>query len=140
MALRTGDRVGPYEVLAAIGAGGMGEVYRGRDTRLDRTVAIKVLPDGVANDDARLARSQREAQPLAALNHPNVAQIYGLEGRALVMEFVDGEDLSARIANGAMAVHEILPIAAQIADALEAAHEFGIVHRDLKPSNVRLRE
>jgi Tol biopolymer transport system component/predicted Ser/Thr protein kinase len=140
MSLRPGDRLGPYEVLAAIGAGGMGEVFRGRDTRLDRDVAIKVLPDAVARDPERLARFEREAKTLAALNHPNVAQIYGLEGGALAMEFVEGEDLSARISRGPVPVDEAVAIAAQIADALEAAHELGIIHRDLKPSNIRVRE
>jgi serine/threonine-protein kinase len=139
MSLHPGDRVGPYEILAAIGAGGMGEVYRGRDTRLDRTVAVKVLPDAVAQDPERLARFEREAKTLAALNHPHIAQIYGVEGAALAMEFVDGEDLSARIARGPIAVDEALDIAQEIALALEAAHELGIVHRDLKPSNIRLR-
>ena len=140
MSLRPGDRLGPYEVLAAIGAGGMGEVFRGRDTRLDRDVAIKVLPDAVARDPERLARFEREAKTLAALNHPNVAQIYGLEGGALAMEFVEGEDLSVRISRGPVPVDEAVAIAAQIADALEAAHELGIIHRDLKPSNIRVRE
>jgi serine/threonine protein kinase/Tol biopolymer transport system component len=140
MSLRTGDRLGPYEILGAIGAGGMGEVYRGRDTRLDRTVAIKVLPDAVAQDPERLARFEREAKTLAALNHPQIAQIYGLEGTALAMEFVDGEDLSSRIGRGPMPLDDALEIAGDIALALEAAHEIGIVHRDLKASNIRLRQ
>ena len=139
MSLRPGDRLGPYEVVGAIGAGGMGEVYRGRDTRLDRSVAIKILPDALARDPERLARFDREAKTLAALNHPNVAQIFGLEGTALVMEFVDGEDLSTRIARGPLPVDDALDIASQVADALEAAHELGIVHRDLKASNIRVR-
>jgi serine/threonine protein kinase/Tol biopolymer transport system component len=132
--------MGPYEILGAVGAGGMGEVYRGRDTRLGRLAAIKVLPEAVAHDAERLARFEREAQTLAALNHPNIAQIYGLEGGALAMEFVEGEDLSARIARGVIPVDDALVIAAQIAGALESAHEFGIIHRDLKPSNIRIRE
>ncbi len=140
MALAPGTRLGPYEIVAAVGAGGMGEVYRGRDTRLDRTVAIKVLPDSVAGSPDRLARFEREAKTLAAFNHTNIAQIYGLEQGALAMEFVEGEDLSQLISRGPVPVDEALAIAAQIADALEAAHEAGIIHRDLKPSNVRVRE
>ena len=120
----------------------MGEVYRARDTRLNRDVAIKILPELFASDPERLARFTREAQTLAALNHPNIAQIYGVEEsssvRAIVMELADGEDLSARIARGPIPVAEALPLARQIVDALEAAHEFGIVHRDLKPGNVKL--
>ena len=139
MALAPGTRVGPYEIVAAVGAGGMGEVYRGRDTRLDRTVAIKVLPDSVAGDPDRLARFEREAKTLAALNHTNIAQIYGLEQRALAMEFVEGEDLSQLVSRGPLPVDEALGLAGQIADALEAAHEHGIIHRDLKPSNIRVR-
>ena len=117
----------------------MGEVYRARDTKLNRNVAIKVLPESFAQDAERLARFTREAQTLAALNHPNIAQIYGLEGAALVMELVEGEDLSQHIARGAMPLPEALATARQIADALEAAHELGIVHRDLKPANVKVR-
>jgi Tol biopolymer transport system component len=139
MALQVGSRLGPYEVTGSLGAGGMGEVYRARDTKLNRDVAIKVLPDLFALDRDRLARFEREAQTLAALNHPNIAHIHGIEGTALVMEFVDGEDLSQRIARGAIPLDEALPIARQIADALEAAHEQGIVHRDLKPANVKVR-
>src|SRR5262245_29561325 len=118
----------------------MGEVYRARDTQLNRDVAIKVLPEAFALDAARLARFTREAQTLAALNHPNIAQIYGLErvgtdgARALVMELVEGRDLSALIAAGPVPLDDALAIARQIADALEAAHELGIVHRDLKPA------
>ena len=138
MALNTGTRLGPYEILAPLGAGGMGEVYRARDTRLDRDVAIKMLPDVFASDPERRARFEREAKTLASLNHPHIAQIYGLEANALVMELVDGEDLSLRITRGAIPIDEALPIARQIADALEAAHERGIVHRDLKPANVML--
>ena len=121
----------------------MGEVYRARDTKLNRDVAIKVLPDSFANDAERLARFTREAQTLASLNHPNIAQIHGLEEsngvRALVMELVEGEDLSQRIARGPISIDEALPIAKQIAEALEAAHEQGIIHRDLKPANIKVR-
>ncbi len=142
--LTPGIRLGPYEIKALIGQGGMGEVYRARDTKLDRDVAIKILPAGFATDPERLARFEREAKTLAALNHPNIAQIHGAEDagttRAIVMELVEGEDLSQRIARGAIALDEALPIAKQIAEALEAAHEQGIVHRDLKPANVKVRD
>jgi Tol biopolymer transport system component len=143
--IATGTRLGPYELLAPLGAGGMGEVYRARDTKLNRDVAIKVLPDLFAADPDRLARFQREAQVLAALNHPNIAQIYGLEETssagvaALVMELVDGEDLAQRLARGPLPLEEAVSIGAQVADALEAAHEQGIIHRDLKPANVKVR-
>src|SRR6478736_6625254 len=139
MPLAAGGRLGPYEIVAAIGAGGMGEVYRARDTTLHREVAIKVLPDLFARDPERLARFAREAQVLASLNHPNIAHVYGIESGALVMELVDGEDLSVAIARGPMPIRDALSIAKQIADALEAAHEQGIVHRDLKPANVKVR-
>ena len=143
MALLPGTRLGVYEVTAKIGEGGMGQVYRARDTKLSRNVALKVLPDSVANDADRLARFTREAQILASLNHPRIAAIYGLEEsgglRALVMELVEGDDLSQRIARGAMPLDEALPIAKQIAEALEAAHEQGIIHRDLKPANIKVR-
>ena len=143
MSLAAGTPLGPYEIVAPIGAGGMGEVYRARDTKLHRDVAIKVLPEAFALDAERLARFTREAQVLASLNHPNIAAVYGLEEqgttRALVMELVDGEDLSQRIARGAIPLDEALPIARQIAEALEAAHEQGIVHRDLKPANIKVR-
>ena len=143
MALTPGTRLGVYEITAAIGAGGMGEVYRATDSNLKRSVAIKVLPASVAGDADRLARFQREAEALAALNHPNIGAIYGLEKTpdftALVMELVEGEDLSQRIARGAIPLDEALPIAKQIADALEAAHERGIIHRDLKPANIKVR-
>src|SRR6266516_4120855 len=143
MPLAIGTRLGPYEILSALGAGGMGEVYRARDMRLNRDVAIKVLPDLFASDAERLARFTREAQALASLNHPNIAHIHGLEEsggvRALVMELVEGQDLSQRIARGAIPIDEALPIAKQIADALEAAHEQGIIHCDLKPANIKIR-
>src|SRR5271165_3370816 len=131
MPLSSGSRLGPYEIVAPLGAGGMGEVYRARDTKLDRDVAIKVLPDALAQDPERLARFEREAKVLASLNHPNIAQIYGIEDRALVMELVDGEPLQ-----GPLPVETALNYARQIAEALEAAHEKGIVHRDLKPANI----
>jgi serine/threonine protein kinase/Tol biopolymer transport system component len=142
LALAIGTRLGQYEILSLLGAGGMGEVYRARDAKLNRNVAIKVLPEVFALESDRLARFQREAQVLASLNHPHIAQIYGLEDstgvRALVMELVEGPTLADRIALGPIAVAEALPIAKQIADALDAAHERGIVHRDLKPANVKI--
>ncbi len=144
MTLTQGIRLGPYEILAPLGAGGMGEVYRARDTNLQREVAIKVLPGTVASDPDRLARFQREAEVLAALNHPNIAHIFGLETTdgiiALVMELVEGPTLADRVAHGAIPLADALPIAKQIAEALEAAHEQGIVHRDLKPANIKVRE
>src|ERR1700677_245483 len=136
MLLSVGAKLGPYEILAPIGAGGMGEVYRAKDTRLDREVAIKVLPKAWAQDPERLARFHREAKVLASLNHPNIAQIYGVEDRALVMELVAGDTLGALLKPGALPIETALNYARQIAEALEAAHEKGIVHRDLKPSNV----
>src|SRR5579863_8339438 len=139
MTLASGIKLGPYEVVAAIGAGGMGEVYRARDSKLGREVALKVLPQAFAVDAERMTRLRREAQVLASLNHPNIAAIYGFEDsgatHALVMELVEGPTLSARIKQGAIPVEEALPIARQIAEALEYAHERGIVHRDLKPGN-----
>ncbi len=159
MSLNAGARLGPYEIVSAIGAGGMGEVYRAKDTKLNRDVAIKVLPESFALDADRVARFTREAQVLASLNHPNIAAIYGIEemksgiiseqrraemipdfiSRALVMELVEGDDLSVLIARGPLSLADALPIAKQIADALESAHEQGIVHRDLKPANVKVR-
>src|SRR6476469_6247458 len=147
MSFQAGDRIGPYEILSVIGAGGMGEVYRARDTKLHRDVAVKILPSALAADPDRLARFEREAQTLAALNHPHIAQIFGLvdlpagaagSGSVLVMECVEGEDLAQRLSRGALPVDEALPIARQIAEAFEAAHERGIVHRDLKPANIKL--
>ena len=144
MSLSPGMRLGAYEVTAPIGEGGMGQVYRATDTKLKRQVAIKILTPSVAPNPDSLARFQREAELLAALNHPHIAGIYGVEEAdglsALVMEFVQGEDLSDRIARGALPLDEALPIAKQIADALEAAHEQGIIHRDLKPANIKLRD
>ena len=144
MALTPGTRLGPYEVVALVGAGGMGEVYRARDSRLKREVALKVLPEAFSNDPDRLARFEREAQVLASLNHPHIAAIYGVEdaagGRALVMELIDGPTLADRLRRGPLPIAEALAIARQIADALEAAHDHGIVHRDLKPANIKVRE
>jgi len=141
--LQSGARLGPYEILSPLGVGGMGEVYRAADTNLKRQVAIKVLPKAVAADADRLARFQREAEVLAALNHPHIAAIYGLEraegATALVMELVEGPTLADRIATGAIPIPEALPIATQVAEALEAAHERGIIHRDLKPANIKVR-
>jgi serine/threonine-protein kinase len=140
MPLSAGTRLGPYEILSALGAGGMGQVYRARDTSLNRDVAIKALPDLWADDPSRVARFQREAQILAALNHQHIAAIYGIEGssgaRYLVLELVEGESLAERLARGPLSFDEALTIGRQIADALEAAHEKGIIHRDLKPANV----
>jgi Tol biopolymer transport system component/tRNA A-37 threonylcarbamoyl transferase component Bud32 len=145
--LSPGTRIGPYEVGGLLGAGGMGEVYRARDTKLHREVALKVLPDTLANDKERLARFEREARTLATLNHPNIAQIYGFEGgsrpadpHVLVMELVAGENLAQRLARGRVPVSEARQIALQIVDALEAAHDRGIVHRDLKPANIMLTD
>ncbi len=160
MSLTPGTRLGSYEVVSPLGEGGMGEVYRARDTKLDRDVALKILPESFASDPDRLMRFEREAKTLAALNHPNIAAIYGIEEsgsrpevqgaggpevqesgstRALVMELVEGEDLSAIIARGPVPLDDAVAIARQIADALEAAHEQGIIHRDLKPANVKVR-
>jgi len=156
MTLAPGDRIGPYEIVAPLGAGGMGEVYRARDTRLDRQVALKILPAAFTEDSDRLLRFEREARVLASLNHPNIAQIYDA-GRydagsapdrgpttpgvfALAMELVEGDDLKDRIASGPVPLDDALAIARQIADALETAHDAGLVHRDLKPANVKVRD
>jgi serine/threonine protein kinase len=142
MAIGPGSRVGFYEVVTPLGAGGMGEVYRARDTRLNRDVALKVLPDIFASDPERLARFEREAQALAALKHPHIATIHGIEEKngvhALVLELVDGDTLAEIIARGPLPVDEAVRIARQVADALEAAHEQGIIHRDLKPANIKI--
>jgi eukaryotic-like serine/threonine-protein kinase len=144
LALPPGTRLGPYEIIATLGAGGMGEVYRARDTKLNRDIALKILPQAFAADADRLSRFTREAQTLASLNHPNIAQIHGLEDsspvHALVMELVEGPDLAQRLADGPISIDDTLAIARQIAEAMEAAHEHGIVHRDLKPSNIKVRE
>jgi serine/threonine protein kinase len=143
MSFESGARLGPYEISVQIGAGGMGEVYRARDVKLNRDVALKVLPDSFLHDADRLARFQREAHVLASLNHPNIAAIYGVEEArsttALVIELVEGPTLAERVASGPVPLDEALPIALQIADALEAAHEQGIVHRDLKPANIKVK-
>ena len=135
MALALGTRLGQYEIIAPIGAGGMGEVYRARDTKLNRDVALKILPEAFALDGDRIARFRREAQVLASLNHPNIAAIYGFEDsgstHALVLELVEGPTLADRIARGPIPLDDALPIAKQIAEALEAAHEYGIIHRDM---------
>ena len=144
MSLDPGTRLGPYEIGSQIGAGGMGEVYRARDTKLDREVAIKVLPEEFASDAERLARFEREAKLLASLNHSNIAGIYGFEEQdgvsALALELVEGPTLAERIAQGPIPVEEAIAIAKQIAEALEAGHEAGVIHRDLKPANIKLRE
>ena len=149
-ALQAGSQIGSYVILAPLGAGGMGEVYRSRDTKLKREVAIKVLPAEFSRDPERLRRFRREAELLATLNHPHVAQIYGIEeipstdsahgdeAFCLVLELVEGETLGDRLAHGAIPVDESLEIARQIAEALEAAHGQGIVHRDLKPANIKI--
>ena len=143
MPLQPGTTLGPYEVTAKIGEGGMGEVYRARDTKLNREVALKILPEAFGRNPDRLARFQREAQVLSSLNHPGIAAIYGpevAEGiRALVLELVEGPTLADRINQGPIPLEEVLPIARQIAEALEAAHAAGIVHRDLKPANIKVR-
>src|SRR5437868_6370250 len=127
-----------YRITAKLGEGGMGEVWRATDTKLGREVAIKVLPERFAADPDRMARFRREAQVLASLNHPNIAAIYGIEESALIMELVEGPTLADRIAAGPMPIDEALPVARQIAEALECAHDKGIVHRDLKPANVKI--
>ena len=142
MSLKVGSRLGHYDVTALIGEGGMGQVYRATDTKLNRQVALKTLPEAFASDPDRLGRFQREAQVLASLNHPGIAAIYGLEEadgtRALVLELVEGPTLADRVARGPLPIDEALPIAKQIAEALEAAHEAGVIHRDLKPANIKV--
>src|ERR1700693_4962864 len=133
MPLFVGDKIGPYGVLSPLGKGGMGEVYRARDTKLKRDVALKVLPEAFARDAERMARFQREAEVLASLNHPNIAAIYGVEGQALVMELVEGDS-----PKGPLPFDDAWKIASQIAAALEYAHDKGIVHRDLKPANIKI--
>ena len=142
MSLTSGTKIGPYEITGALGAGGMGEVYRAKDSKLGRDVAIKIVPEQFAQDRQRMARFEREAQLLAALNHPHIAHIYGFEDSngtpALVMELVEGPTLAERIEAGPLPVEEALRIARQVAEALEYAHDRGIIHRDLKPANVKL--
>ena len=134
----TQETIAHYRITGKLGAGGMGEVYRATDTRLGRDIALKVIPTKFAQDADRMSRFRREAQVLASLNHPNIAAIYGVEDRALVMELVDGITLAQRISQGPIPLDEARPIARQIADALEYAHEHGIIHRDLKPANIKI--
>ena len=144
MSLSPGTSLGHYDVTALLGEGGMGQVWQATDTTLNRQVALKILPDAFADDPDRLARFTREAQILASLNHPNIAAIHGIEEaegtRALVLELVEGPTLADRISQGPIPLDETLPIAKQIAEALEAAHEAGVIHRDLKPANIKVRE
>src|SRR5688572_4168954 len=140
--LTAGTKLGPYEIVSSLGAGGMGEVYQARDTRLDRTVAVKVLPADVAADSERRARFEREAKTIAALSHPHICTLHDVGQHAgstyLVMEFVDGDTLAARILKGALPLAETLDVCRQIAEGVDAAHDRGIVHRDLKPANVAI--
>src|SRR5262247_186458 len=142
MSVDVGTRLGSLEITALLGKGGMGEVYRARDTKLKRDVAVKILPDEFSRDADRVSRFQREAEVLASLNHPNIAAIYDLQeangSRFLVLELIEGETLAERIARGSIPVEEALDIARHICEALEVAHEKGIVHRDLKPANVKI--
>src|SRR3979411_840313 len=142
MPLEPGTKLGPYSILAPIGAGGMGEVYRARDSKLNRDVALKILPAMFTDDAERLARFRREAQVLASLNHPNIGSIYGLEEwnnlRVFVLELVEGLTLADRISESAVPMEESLPIARQIAEAMAYAHEKGVTHRDLKPANIKI--
>src|SRR5262245_22282817 len=143
MALAPGTRLGAYEIVGLVGAGGMGEVYRARDSRLERQVALKILPEDLRANPERAARFEREAKLLATLNHSNIATIHGLEQadgeQFIVMELVEGETLAERIARGRIPLDEALPIARQVAEALEVAHEQGVIHRDLKPANIKIR-
>src|SRR3989441_7636332 len=142
MTLKTGTKLGTYEIVGPLGVGGMGEVYRAKDSKLKREIAIKVLPEAFSQDAERISRFQREAEVLASLNHPHIAAIYDLgsfgDSRFLVLELVEGDTLGDRIARGAIPLNEALSIASQIAEALEAAHEKGVIHRDLKPANIKL--
>jgi len=140
--LKKGAQLGPYEIRGFLGAGGMGEVYLARDTKLEREIAIKVLPAKFVNDANRLSRFQREARMLAALNHPNIATIYGLEKTGdrqyLVMERIEGQTLGMRLSAGPLPIHQVLDLGIQLTDALETAHAKGIIHRDIKPANIIL--
>ena len=144
MPLELGSTLGVYQVLSAIGAGGMGEVYKARDTKLDRDVALKILPDAFVNDTERLARFQREAKVLASLNHNNIATLYGFEAEGetpfLVMQLIEGDTLAERISKGPIPVDDAIPLFLQIAEGLEAAHEKGVIHRDLKPANIKVTD
>jgi serine/threonine protein kinase len=140
--MRSGERVSHFEILSPLGRGGMGEVWRARDTKLRRDVALKTLPPELAADADRLARLEREATLLAALNHPRIGAIYGIEeneaGRFLVLELVEGDTLADRLLRGPLPIETALKVALQIAEALEAAHDKGVIHRDLKPANIKL--
>ena len=142
MPLSTGDKLGPYEILSPIGAGGMGEVYKARDTRLDRSVAVKVLPEHIAKREDLRARFEREARAVASLNHPNICTLHDIgeqDGTSfMVMELMEGETLAARIEKGPIPLEQALTYAAQIADALDRAHRAGVTHRDVKPANIML--
>src|SRR5262245_16592966 len=142
MPLTAGTRLGPYEIVAPLGAGGMGEVYRGRDTRLGRDIAIKVLPEHLSSDPARRERFEREARAVSSLNHPHICVLHDIGSQDgvdyLVMEHIEGETLAARLERGALPADQVLRLAAEIADALDKAHRQGVVHRDLKPQNVML--
>ena len=142
--MQPGHKLAHYQILEPIGKGGMGEVYRARDTKLDRDVAVKVLPEEFAQDDERLARFQREEELLASLNHPNIASIHGFEEsdgvQAIILELVEGATLAERIQEGPIPVDEAVSLARQIAEALEAGHEAGVIHRDVKPANVKIKE
>src|SRR5271155_5229532 len=142
MALTAGTKLGPYEILGELGAGGMGEVYRARDTRLDRTVAIKILPEHLSSDPGRRARFEREARTISGLSHPNICALFDLGDQDgihyVILEYLEGTTLANRIAKGSLPVSEVLKVGSEIASALEAAHRHGIVHRDLKPANVML--
>src|SRR5215468_9155414 len=142
MSVDVGTRLGSLEITALLGKGGMGEVYRARDTKLKRDVAIKILPDEFSRDASRVSRFQREAEVLASLNHPNIAAIYDLQEatdtRFLILELVEGETLAERVQRGPVSVEEALKVAPAICEALEAAHEKGIIHRDLKPANIKV--
>ena len=138
MPLETGERLGPYEIVAPLGAGGMGEVYKARDTRLDRTVAVKVLPKHIAQRDDLRARFEREARAVSSLNHPHICTLFDVGSNYFVMEHIEGETLAERIKKGALPLDLALKYAMQIADALDRAHRSGVVHRDVKPSNVMI--
>ena len=144
LSLEAGRKLAHYEIVEPIGKGGMGEVYRARDTKLDRDVAIKILPEELAADEERVARFEREAKLLASLNHPSIGGIYGFENEdgvnAIVLEMIEGPTLAERIEGGPIPVHEAIAIAKQIAEALEAGHAAGVIHRDLKPANIKMRE
>src|ERR1022692_1987978 len=138
MSLSAGDKLGPYEILAPLGAGGMGEVYKARDTRLDRTVAVKVLPEHIAQREDLRARFEPEARAVASLNHPNICTLHDIGPGYMVMELIEGETLAARIEKGALPFDQALKLGTQIADALDLAHRAGVTHRDVKPQNIML--